>query len=371
MRLQLESVWSRLVALAGALLAAWPARGAVLPEERADALYHYYDGGGTKVDGPALLVRKNFAEKASLYATYYTDAISGASIDVVTTASPYKETRKEYTLGADYLYRNTTMGISATTSDERDYQASSFGLSVAHEIFDDLTTVNIGYSVGHDRVGKTGTSFDEPIDRYQYQLGISQIFTKTFLMSLSYEVFLENGYLNSPYRAARLQGLLVPEVYPRTRDSSAVVLRGVKGLLDEDGRVYASVQASYRAFRDTWEIKADTIELSYATRYLNRFTIEPHYRYYKQSAASFYSDDFQVPMVFMARDKELSTFKSHTVGAKVTFEFLRNRLGFSRMAVSGSLDLLRFKYDDFTDVRNGQLYEFDATVIQLYLSGWF
>ena len=28
--------------------------------------------------------------------------VSNASIDVVTTASPYKETRNEYGLGADY-----------------------------------------------------------------------------------------------------------------------------------------------------------------------------------------------------------------------------------------------------------------------------
>ncbi|HLF22827.1 MAG TPA: DUF3570 domain-containing protein, partial [Burkholderiales bacterium] len=185
MRLQLKSAWRRLAALAGALLAAWPARGAVLPEERADGMYHYYDGGGTTVDGPALLVRRNFAEKASVYASYYADHISGASIDVVTTASPYKEARQEYTLGADYLYRNTTMGLSFTSSDERDYQANTFGLTIAHEIFDDLTTVSLGYSVGNDTVGKTGTEFSEPLDRYQYQLGVSQIFTRTFVMSVN------------------------------------------------------------------------------------------------------------------------------------------------------------------------------------------
>ncbi|MDH3515166.1 MAG: hypothetical protein OEM83_09910, partial [Gammaproteobacteria bacterium] len=31
---------------------------AVLPEQRVDAMYHYYDGGGVRVTGPALLVRK-------------------------------------------------------------------------------------------------------------------------------------------------------------------------------------------------------------------------------------------------------------------------------------------------------------------------
>jgi hypothetical protein len=316
-------------------------------------------------------VRRNFAEKASVYASYYADHISGASIDVVTTASPYKEARQEYTLGADYLYRNTTMGLSFTSSDERDYQANTFGLTIAHEIFDDLTTVSLGYSVGNDTVGKTGTEFSEPLDRYQYQLGVSQIFTRTFVMSVNYEATLESGYLNSPYRAARLQGLLVPEAYPRTRDSYAIAIRGVKGLLDENGRVYASVKFGYRSFWDTWQIKADTIELSYATRYWDRWTFEPHYRYYKQSAASFYSDNFQTPMTFMARDKELSTFTSNTIGVKATYDLGQSGFVFRRSAVTIAADLLLFDYRDFTDVRNGEPYSFNAAVFQLYFSGWF
>ena len=63
----------------------------VLPEERADLLYHVYDGGGVQIDGPSLLVRKNFLEKISVVGNYYMDMVSSASIDVVTTASPYKE----------------------------------------------------------------------------------------------------------------------------------------------------------------------------------------------------------------------------------------------------------------------------------------
>lgn len=371
MRLQLRRFWSRLGAFAGAALAAWSARGAVLPEERADAMYHYYDGGGTKVDGPALLVRKGLGEQTSVYASYYMDVISGASIDVVTTASPYKETRREHGFGVDYLYRNTIVGLSYSASDERDYQASTLGVTVAHEIFDDLTTVSLGYTVGHDDVGKTDTQFKEPLDRYQYRLGLAQVFTKTFLVSLDYEGTLEDGFLNSPYRAARLQGLLVPEVYPRTRDSTAVAVRAVKGLLDEEGRIASSIRAGYRSFSDTWDIRADTFELSWQTRYRDRWILEPQYRYYRQSAASFYNDNFQTPMTYMARDKELATFKSHTLGIKASYEFPEGRLGFSRASVSVAYDFMRFSYDDFTDVRTGQLYRFDANVVQLFVSGWF
>ena len=75
---------------AAALLALPPAQAAVLPDDRADVLYHRYEGGGVTVDGPSLLVRKKFAEKYSVSANYYVDMVSSASIDVLTTASPYQ-----------------------------------------------------------------------------------------------------------------------------------------------------------------------------------------------------------------------------------------------------------------------------------------
>jgi len=43
-----------------------PAGAAVLPDDRADVLYHRYEGGGVTIDGPSLLVRKKFAEKYSV-----------------------------------------------------------------------------------------------------------------------------------------------------------------------------------------------------------------------------------------------------------------------------------------------------------------
>ena len=42
-----------------------------------------------------MLVRKQFAQKFSASANYYVDKVSSASIDVVTTASPYTEERTQ------------------------------------------------------------------------------------------------------------------------------------------------------------------------------------------------------------------------------------------------------------------------------------
>ena len=79
------------------------AAAGVLPEDRADVMYHYYDGGGVQIDGPSVLARKKVLQNFSLFGNYYVDTVSSASIDVVTTASPYDEERTEMTAGVDYL----------------------------------------------------------------------------------------------------------------------------------------------------------------------------------------------------------------------------------------------------------------------------
>ena len=125
---------------------------AVLPEDRADIMYHGYDGGGLQVDGPSVLVRKGFKDKVSVWANYYVDMITSASIDVVSTASEYTEERKEKSIGFDYLHGKTSMGLSYTNSEESDYSANSVSFAISQDFFGDLTTF---MSVG--RPGKLPT----------------------------------------------------------------------------------------------------------------------------------------------------------------------------------------------------------------------
>ncbi|MEM9404369.1 MAG: hypothetical protein AAGA44_18010, partial [Pseudomonadota bacterium] len=95
----------------------------VLPDDRADVLYHRYEGGGVAIDGPSLLVRKKIAKNVSVVSNYYLDMVSSASIDVVTTASPYTEEREQWSLGMDYLRGNTTLSTNYTSSIESDFDA--------------------------------------------------------------------------------------------------------------------------------------------------------------------------------------------------------------------------------------------------------
>jgi Protein of unknown function (DUF3570) len=356
----------------------------VLPEDRVDLLLHDYDGGGVTIQGPSLLVQKKFAQKFSASANYYVDKVSSASIDVITRASPYTEERTQYSLGLDYLHDRWLMNIGVINSKENDYIANTFNFGISQDLFGDLTTISLGYSLGDDKVGRRGDpTFSDTLRRQNYRLGLSQILTKNLLLGVSFETITEEGFLNNPYRAVRyvdptspLGYSYEPEVYPRTKTSDAASMRL---------RYYlpwrAAVSGQYRAYHDTFAIKADTFELGYTQPIKDGWLLEMSLRSYSQTEASFFSDlfpraDFQN---FMARDKELAAFTSQGLRVGVTYDIVRGGWKFvDRGTLNLIYDHILYDYQNFRDLRVtggvvGQepLYSFDANVFQVFVSFWF
>ena len=370
------------------LAGAMQARAVVLPEERSDAMYHRYDGGGVTVDGPSILVRKNFKETLSVSANYYVDSVSSASIDVVTSgASAYGETRTEYSLGASYLYDKSIVSAGYTNSDESDYNADTYYFNVSQDFFGDLTNVSFGYSLGQDDVYQNGNDdFAEDIDRHNFRVGISQIATPNMILGLNYELVTEEGYLNNPYRSYRyLSDPLEPssgyqfsqEVYPDTRTSDAAALRMMYYLPWR-----ATAGANYRYFTDDWGIDAHTAGASYTHVLFENWTVDVKYRYYQQTGADFYSDLFLFPSQdendWRARDKELSEFNNHTFSLYLSYARpIRYRM-LEKVAFTAQWDHIWFNYDDFRDLRDQadlpggeSLYELEADVYKLIFTVWY
>ncbi|MEM8685273.1 MAG: hypothetical protein AAGF72_17745, partial [Pseudomonadota bacterium] len=160
----------------------------VLPEDRTDMLFKMYDGGGATIGGPSILVRKQVAKDISVVANYYIDAVSSASIDVVTTASPYTERREQWSVGMDYLRGGTTMSMNYVTSLESDFDAKTYALGIQQTLLGQLTTISLNYSYGEDIVGRSDDeSFARENIRQQYGIGITQIITKHLIAALNIE----------------------------------------------------------------------------------------------------------------------------------------------------------------------------------------
>ncbi len=376
----------RVIICMGPLLLAFgtTALAGVLPEDRADVMYHLYDGGGVKIDGPSILVRKQASNNISVVASYYVDMVSSASIDVITTASPYTEERTQWSVGMDYLYANTTVRTNYTSSSESDYDAETFAFAVSQDMFGDMTTLTLSFTVAADAVGRSDDpTFGRDISRQQYGIGITQILTKNLIAAVNFETITDEGFLSNPYRSVRYLDFgsaigysFEPELYPNTRTSNALGLRA---------RYYlpyrAAVEGEYRFYTDTWNIAGHTFALTYVHP-MGPWTFTAKYRYHDQSGADFFNDLFPRSEAtnFRGRDKELSPLTSQTLKFAASYEFISDAdsQGFiKRGTVNMSLDVLTIDYDEFRDLTSGAsagfepLYALDADVVQLFFSFWY
>lgn len=336
----------------------------VLPPDEADVAYKFYEGGGIKAKGPAYLVRKSLTQDASITATYEVDQVTGASIDsVVSGASPIREERKQKSLAAEYLAEKTTYGAAVISSVENDYDSSTVNGHITQSMFGDLTTVTISASRGWDIITRrvksaSGTVISDPnfrqrLDRRQYSVGVSQIFTRNLIVGFDYEANTSQGYEPNPYRTYRYldptsaQGYsFSPEVYPTTRTGNAFAIKA---------RYYLPWQAAasggYRYYTDTWGIHASTLELGYTHPFMHeRLIADLGLRYYTQSHASFYSDLFPRynSQNYLARDRELSSLYTESLSGVLTYELPKARWSFiKRSTASLHLEGLLYRYRDF------------------------
>jgi len=360
------------------------ATAGVLPEDRADVLYHLYDGGGVEIDGPSVLVRKKVGKSVSFVGNYYLDMVSSASIDVITTASPYSEEREQWSLGMDYLRGNTTMRLNYVNSVESDFDAKTWSFSVSQDMFGDLTTLTLNYARGDDTVGRSDDpAFERDNDRQHYGVGLTQILTRNLIATLNFETITDEGFLNNPYRSVRYvdNGSAIgysyePELYPHTRTSNAVGLRAKYYLPWR-----AALEGEYRYFTDTWDIEAHTASLAYTHPWGN-FVFTGKYRYHDQTGAHFYNDLFPRSEAtnFRGRDKEISPLTSQSFQIGASYEFIDDAEGWGfikKGTANLSYSFLAVDYHDFRDVSLGEplgsepLYLLEADIIQLFFSFWY
>ena len=274
------------------------------------------------------------------------------------------------------------MSFNYTNSTESDYIANTTTFGISQDFFGDLTTLSIGYSQGDDTVKKNGQEdFSQPVKRQNYRLGLSQIITRNFLISLATETITDEGFLNNPYRSVRFLDPSVPvgysyqlEQYPSTKTSTAGSIIGKYFL-----PYRAAVSLEYRIYSDTWGVNARNFDIGYTQPIGDHFIVDLSYRNYQQDGSNFYSDlfPFQNSQNFFARDKELSTYTANSFGLGVTYDFKLDFAGLDKGSVNLFFNYFKFNYDDFRDLRvqdtpgNEPLYSFDAIVTRAFISFWY
>jgi hypothetical protein len=381
-------------AVVAALLLIRSTSADVLPDNRADVFYSKYSGGGMDITGYSATARAKITENFAVEGNYFIDKVSGASVDVLSSASPIKDERRQKSGTLEYLHDKTTYTASYMSSVERDYISETASFSLSQSMFGDLTTVTLGFARTENTVGENNGTANKPDVAWlghaltrAYSGGLSQIITKNFIAGVNLQVITDAGFLANPYREIRyldptkpIGYTLASQVYPDTHTSTAVQVQAKYYL-----PYRAAVTGLYRYYTDTWGVIGNTYELDYTHPIRNKWIFEGRVRYYKQSAATFYSDlfPFAFSQNFTARDQNLAALDNTTIGAKVTYALLPDGWKvFKRGTVTADVSRIRFNYLDFRDIKNfgvaqgfapgtEPLYQFSATVYQLYLSMYF
>jgi hypothetical protein len=226
-------------------------------------------------------------------------------------------------LSRDFNNRNTTLSAGfAFAADELDPVGG---------VPDPLTQMR---NVREDDDGPgSGRATSESKDVLDLVVGVTQVISRKFLVQVNYSFSDSSGYLNDPYK-------IVSAVDPVSGEAVPITLPpGVEGpshlnyyenrpdsrtkhSLYTQGKYYMSgkvLDASYRFMTDDWEIDSHTLDLRLRWPVGSNKYLEPHLRYYTQSAADFYrislTDGDPLPE-YASADYRLADFDAFTAGMK-------------------------------------------------------
>jgi hypothetical protein len=328
------------------------------------ALAYYHEDGRVQAVEPVVDINKAFANGQSLELNATFDVLSGASPNGALTsrqpqtfASPsgssftgkhtYIVNPGQYPVDPNYsdvraavgaswnvpFTRLTNMSFGGKISGEDDFISVTVDASIAHDFNEKNTTLSIGVSNEFDRLNPVGgapvpgSNYDlfektggaKTKDGVSALLGVTQVMARNWIAELNLSVDRFKGYLNDPYKISSVldaAGATTGYVYesrPEQRTRKSVYLE------NRAAWNQFSAALSLRYMQDNWQVRSDTAELRPRWTLFDRnHYIEPTFRWYRQSAAYFYTpwllNSDQVE--FQSSDERLGAFHALTYGVK-------------------------------------------------------
>jgi hypothetical protein len=273
---------------------------------------------------------------------YLVDAVSAASVDIVSTASGrWKEIRNVGSAAAAIKTGSVGIDVAGGFSHEPDYLSLGGGGTLSFELLDKNFTPFIGGSYGHDDVGRTGLpkQYWHTMQKGTVQLGATFVVDQSTIASLAVDGIFERGYLAKPYRyiplfAPGVVGLVQPGASIATVNALRSDLRPMDALPDArdryalGGRIAhrfesSTVRADQRLYYDSWAMWASTTDARWLLDVGERFLIWPHLRFHTQRGVSFWERAYEVtpapdgtPSVprYRTGDRELGPLYTATAG---------------------------------------------------------
>jgi hypothetical protein len=213
--------------------------------------------------------------------------------------------------------------------EEHDYRSTGAALNYSLDLFEKNTTLNAGWAHNWDEVLPNGflhgTAQHKEAD--DVIVGVNQLLDPKTVLTANLAYGNARGYLNDQYKGVLFdnepQGdpsspALEPERRPEQRDKFLVYL----SLTRDVAPLNASVEGSYRFMHDSFSIQAHTFQLAWFQKLGKHILISPMFRYYRQSAASFYATRFpnyDTRPDYYSADYRLSQLETLTAGVSISW----------------------------------------------------
>lgn len=363
-------------ARAGGAASAAPPPSASVADWKLDSAVLFYSesGGRVRVIEPVVSARRTDGNETALGLKLTLDALTGASPNGAvpqpapqTFTSPSGESTYTVAAGApplDTSFHDRRVALAATmerpfgpvqrlslaanVSAEYDFQSLGLSAALAREFNDKNTTLSVGLALEGDRskpVGGTpvglrpafGALSQRQRERTRNVLdalvGLTQVVDRRWLMQFNVGLGRGSGYHTDPYKVLSVvdgtTGLVTGDRY--VAEQRPEVRRRVS--LYWQNKVHLArdvLDVAYRYYRDDWGVRAHTLDARYRFELAAGGAgvyVEPRWRSYRQSAASFWrgwlveggewsSATHGATLAAASADPRLAAFKADTLGVK-------------------------------------------------------
>ena len=276
----------------------------------------------------------------------------------------FKDTRAALNLSWEQPWGDRNkISVGGNISKEYDFTSLGLNAAIARDFNNKNTTLSLGLGFESDQINPVGgtpvqystmvngdenvvedlkeTGGNESKDIVDLLIGVTQVMNRHWVTQINYSFGDSSGYHNDPYKvlsvlddqgnnvnhpSAQIDNWYIYESRPDTRTRHSLYWAN-KIHLTED-----VIDFSYRYYTDDWGIDSHTLDLRYRYNFAGNMYLEPHLRWYQQSAADFYrlylsaSTDItggNVNLDYASADPRLSELTGTTFGIKYGIEFSR------------------------------------------------
>ncbi len=298
--------------------------------------YYFSDSGDNSVVTTSFNLAKRLLQSTLLLFDIELDQVTVPPVTAVTGATrpqrrasePFEKNRGQIILGLQQdIGANATFAVNYYRSQEVDYRSNAVVVTYSQELNEKNTTLTLRGQYNADFVGKileSGDLLNQRKKTYTGSLSLSQILSANTVLDFSYDFVLHKGFLSDPYRQVRIYdaagvSTLVDEQHPRSRTRHAGALRLSQFIVP----IKASLIGSYRYYFDSWNVRSHTGEIKFNKYVLQDLIFGVDYRYYAQTAASFYRDRYagiqDLATALRTSDYKLKPFSSNNFGFTLTY----------------------------------------------------